>query len=349
MPITMGAISAGAGIAGGIAGNIASADDRRNARDKVSEAMGELMSIGLPPDLSQRLVLEKFKQEGTLTPAMEQEIQLQASKVGQIKEAPELKDAQLNALRMIQKRGQVGLTPEDRMAFNQLRQETQRDAEGKRQQIMQQMAARGQGGSGAELIAQLQAGQSGADRQSAEGDRIAAAASQNALQAMSQAGQLGGQIRGQDFSVNQARAGADDQNAMQQFNQAVSRQTRNVGNSNQAQQYNLGQAQDVSNRNVSQSNAETQRQNQAKMDYWNAMLGRAQMRSGALMGAANMANQQAQQKAGMWQSIGSGVGAGAGAMAGSGMFSGGGSSGGASSMGNQAGEPYNAYNAKPIV
>lgn len=310
----MGAISAGAGLAGGIVGNIASSDERRNARDRMSEAMGEIMSVGLPPDLSARLILEKYKQAGTLTPQMEAEITQAATELNKIQEVnPEAKQAQMNALQLLGKSAKAGLTPEDRLAYNKLRAETQRDAEAKRQQIMQQFQARGQGGSGNELIAQLQGGQSAADRMSMAGDEISAQAAANRMSAISALGSLGQNIRAQDYGIASDKASAQDVINAANTQMAASRQMRNIGSQNQAQQFNLEGAQDISNKNVSMENEETRRQNEAKRQFWMDKMDRARARSQALSGAAQMAQQEGARQAQMWQSIGSGVGSGVGA------------------------------------
>lgn len=306
--------AAGAAIAapiiGGIMGNMSASDDREAAMDALREGWAKLDAIGMPPDLSQRLLLEQFQQVGILTPELEQDVNLAQSQVALIKEDEGLRDAQMDALRGIQERGKIGLSAQDRAALNQIRRDSGTETEAKRQQILQNFAARGQGGSGNELIASLQANQAGAEEASMQGDRIGAMASQNALQALSQAGQLGGSIRQQDFGVAQAKAGAEDQFSLADFNAANQRQSRNVGYRNDAQASNLGAAQRTSDMNIAQDNTETRRASDAKRDYWNDRLNLASAYGGQGRQVAGGLNQQADRDANMWAGIGSGLGTG---------------------------------------
>lgn len=317
MPVTGTAVaSVAAPIVGGIIGNIASAGDRAKAKAAAEEAMSIIDSIGAPPDLSREILLEKFQQVGILTPKLESEINLGISQVSQVTEDPKLKDAQMQALQILQQRGSTGLGPEDRAALNQIRQEVSRDVQGKQQQILQNMQARGMGGSGAELAAQLSASQEGAERASAESDRQAATASERALQAITQAGQLGGQVRGQDFDVNKTKAAAQDEVARFNVANAVARQTRNIGSENQASAANLSEAQRVRDANTAQANAEKQRQVEAQRQQWLDSLAGAQARSGARSGLQNLYSQQAAQTQQGYSQMGQGAGAGAGAASG---------------------------------
>jgi hypothetical protein len=299
----------------GVLGRMMSSGDRKEAERLANEAYAEIEALGLPPDQSTELMLEKFKSAGLYTPELEQEIRQTVSKTSEIKEDPRLKDAQMKALEMMQQTGRTGLNATDRAALNQIRQEVQRDAEAKRQQIMQSMQARGQAGGGAELAASLLSAQAGADQQSEAGDRIAAQAQERALQAMMQSGQLGGQVRGQDLDYNRTVAEAADE--MERFNiqNAVNRQQRNVGARNQGQQMNLQQQQEIMNANTAMSNAEKQRQAQAARQYYNDLAARAQSRAQARLGQANLKAGNAADTAKMVQGIGSGVGAAAGAYA----------------------------------
>ena len=188
LPLLAG-IGAGIKAIGGLLGGIFGGEDRSRAQELLKEAQKDIERVGAPPDLSREIILNKFKQAGLYKPELEQAIDLQQSKVSQIKEDASLRDAQTQALQMIMQRGRTGLTAEDRAAFNKLRAETARDSEAKRQQIMQSYQARGMGGAGAELAAQLQSAQGEVDRAAAGGDEIAAVASRNALQAMLSGGQ----------------------------------------------------------------------------------------------------------------------------------------------------------------
>lgn len=311
MPIGVGMI--GSTLAGGVMGMIASSGQRAAFEKATSEALAILDAVPQPPDRTAEILIEKYKQAGVLTPEMEQKLTLDGSKLAQVQEDKGPRAAQVAALTMLQQRGAGGLTPKDRAAFNQLRMQMASDQQAKQAQIEQEYASRGQAGSGSELASRLLASQAGADRMSAQGDTLAATASQNALQALMQAGQLGGQLRGQDWDINAAKAQAQD--ALNQFNiqNQISRQQRNVDRSNTAQQYNLGNAQQILTGNVDAANREKYRQDQARQDLWNSQLQLAQAKANARVGAGQMYAQQAQNTAQNWAGLGSGLGSAIGA------------------------------------
>lgn len=300
-------------IVGGILGNLFGGSDRAKAEQAAQEAYRIIEELQLPPDLSQAVLLQKFQKAGVYTPELEQAINLGVSQVSQIQEDPALRQAQLQALSTLQERGKTGMTPEERLALNKIRTGIQRDLEGKRQQILQNLQARGMGGSGAELAAALQASQGSANQASEESDRAAAMASQQALAALTQSGVLGGQIRGQDFDINRARAAAADEFNRFNVEQQIARQARNIGSKNTAQQYNLSESQRIADANVSQGNRELLRQNDARRQYWKDLADRAGMLSKAKLGESNIYTGNAANTADTFQGIGSGIGAAAGA------------------------------------
>lgn len=313
-----GGVTAGIAILGpmigGLIGGLSSAGDRERGQAAAQDAMSEILALGLPPDQSGPILLKHFESAGILSPQMQQDILQQTSALANVKEDPATRRAQMEALNMIQQRAKLGLTAEDRAALNTIRTKMATDAEGKRQQILQGMHARGVGGSGAELAAQLSAAQGSAQLASSEGDALAAQASRNALAAMGQYGAQAGQVRSQDFNVNSTRAQAMDE--MNRFNVKSQQATQaaNVGAANDAQRFNLTNAQQISNANVGQGNQELIRQKAAQEQYYKDLAGRAQMRSNAKTNLANILSGQAAQTAQVAQTIGSGVGAAAGAL-----------------------------------
>lgn len=297
-----------ASVVGGLFGGGEQSAAREEAAALLKQALTEYEKAGVPPDQSLPLVLQKFTQQGIITPELEKEIKNNASKVGLIQEAPELREAQMVALEQLKQVSRGGLRPEDRAAFNQLRAEAERSAEGKRQQIMQNMMARGVGGSGAELAAQLQASQAGANALASKGDELSAIASQRALQALGQVGTMAGQVRGQDFDVNRTRAEAEDMINKLNTENARQVQSRNVGSQNQAQQLNLANKQQIANANVSQENQETKRQSDAVAQHWKDLLsfysGKAGMYKDQASGILAQGKENAARAAGIGGSVG---------------------------------------------
>lgn len=298
-------------VIGGIMGGISASSGRRAQAAAAAAALAELNRIGMPPDLSRQVILQHFQSTGILTPALEQDINLQASQVGQITEDPSLRENQMDVLNTLGQQSRGGLQAGDRQAYNELRANVQRDAQAKQQQLMQQYQAQGQGGSGAQMMAQLASAQGAADQSSAGADRLAAQASQNALSALSQRSQAASGLRSQDFNVNQARAQALDSRNQFLFQNSAAMQQRNVGAQNQAQAANLQNAQNLSNANVGQENTESLRQNQAKRDYYSDQMGLATAKANALNNQGSAIQQGAQQQANMYTGIGNALGQGA--------------------------------------
>lgn len=322
--------SAVGGIIGSVVGHDAASGDRSKSQGYAEDAMNALTSIGVPPDQSKEIILQKFQQAGILTPEMEKQIDIAHSKVSEMQPANQGRNAQIQALTQLQQLGKTGLGAQDRAALNQIRDETQTALEGKRQQILQNMQARGMGGSGAELIAQLQGSQGSANQASQQGDQVAAQAQNRALQAIMNSASLGGNIQSADTQLAMNKAQAQDE--LNRFNtqNQMAQQQRNVASGNQAQQSNLANSQALSNANVSQANQEKYRQSNAQRQNWLDQVTRAKTQSqGYNYGAqdyANRANNEEEGATKMWTGIGGLADSGVSALAGMPSGGGGGSS-----------------------
>ena len=154
---------------------------------------------------------------------------------------PRLRQAQMDALSQLQDvANQGGLTAMDRSRLAQIDSQEATADRGRREAILQNMRARGMGGSGNELLAQLQSAQAATDNANTQGLGVEAMAQQRALEAMAGACQLGGTIRGQDFGEQATVAEAQD--ALSKFNAANTQQSRQffAGASNDMAQFNQG-------------------------------------------------------------------------------------------------------------
>lgn len=296
------------GIVGGILGNNAAKMDRRHQKEMMKEALATYDRLGLPPDLSKELIVEELQRQGIYTPELQQELAVAESEMAQIKEDPALRGAQMQALAMMQQRAQTGIGAEDRAALNEVRRQVQTDAEAKRQQIMQTMQARGQAGGGADLMAQLQASQGAADQAAAGSDTLMAQAQQRALEALGRSGQMAGEVRGQDFGVSSARAQALDERNRFLAQNAIARQSANVGALNQAQQLNLSEQQRLHEQNIANRRAEAERQVKEKGVQYERGLSFAAGRSGQATELADYYGKTADNKAQAQKDIGKGVG-----------------------------------------
>jgi hypothetical protein len=300
-----GAIVGGAiGLIGGL---FAGKKEQEKAERLAREVDAIIADLGLPPNTAKPLLLEKFKLAGIYTPELEQSIDLKESEAGKVQEDPSLRESQMGALRLMAQRADAGLTAQDRAAFNKLRNEVAAQEQGRQKSIIQEMQARGQGGSGAELAARLLSSQAATNRAAQEGDDIAAAASRNALEAAARYGTMSGEIRRQDFETASKIAEAKDLRNRMLYENSVNMQQRNVRSQNEGKMFNINKAQEVSDANVRAENKELERQADAQAkDYENRRI-LADMKIKAKTGNYNAINEAQQRDSEKFSNIVSGV------------------------------------------
>jgi len=310
MPMSYAAAGAGAAVVGGVVGNIMASGDRAEQRKRMKMALNELKKVGLPPDLSAPLILKELQRQGMYTPEIERDLNDTFAEVKLISEDETLKDAQRQALTMMQNRGQVGLSSEDRAALYQVRNQLERDSQAKSQQIMQQFMARGQGGGGAELQSLLQSGQSNAEQASQASMSLMGQAQQRALEAVRQSSDIASGMRSQDYNVNSANTAQQNERNRFLAENSITRQRANVGTLNQAQQLNLAEQQRISDYNKQLANTEQARQRNEKGSFWDRNLNYGSAMANAQLGQASQFGQQASNTANMWSNIGGAIGGG---------------------------------------
>jgi len=346
--MAIGALVGGvaAPIIGGAIGQYMSQADKDKQREAEARALQELYKVNAPkydysqvaaPDLQELsdVQLRQYQSAGEFNPESVGQVDLGPSEMGNVYQDPRLKEAQLQALRGLQERGQGGFSVEEQAALQKTLGEASAEERANREAIMQNMRARGTASGGQELAAQLSNQQASANRGSQAALDIDAMAKKRALEATMQGGQLAGQIGEQDFSQAAKRAQARD--AIAEFNarNAQSLALTNVGARNQAGLGNLTRRQDLLNANADMSNKQTMQNqqnrlsnnqvrsnmyniNQGKIDALNALRGQdfnaqsdvARMRAGGQGMQAQSAANRAQQTQQMWGGIGQGIGKG---------------------------------------
>jgi hypothetical protein len=313
-PVTGLAIaSVAAPVIGGLVGNLMGAKDRRRARQMIQAAINELKAAGFPPDLSTPILFEKFQEIGILTPELEQDVQVAASEVAKLEEDPELRKGQLEALNVFRQMGKTGFGPEERAAFNQMRQEREKDLQATLAAQELQARRSGMATAGDTRAQQLLAIQAGADRASMEGDRISAMIAQRIREGASGLAGVASQVRGQDFQADMARRQAEDERNRFIAQNAMSRQSRNVDALRSAQERREQQSMQLSAANTQMANAERLRQVEAQRQFWADKMDRARSLAGAYGGQAQQLQGQADRTGQMFAGIGSGIGQGAAA------------------------------------
>lgn len=232
--------------------------EAKKSRELLRQNVSEVNAIGLPDLEAQKIYLEQLQSAGQLTPELEQAILQQSSAMEGVSTDPRLKSQQMSALEQLAGISETGMSPADQAAFELARRGAAQENQAMQGQILQQMQARGQGGSGAELIARLTSSQKAADSMQAAQLEQAKLQQAARMQALNQVGALSGSIREQDFGeatkIAQARDLINQFNAQSQ--QGV--QQRNVSQQNQAQQANLQNQQNILNQNAALRNQQQQ-------------------------------------------------------------------------------------------
>jgi hypothetical protein len=306
MPWVVPVIMAAGAIYGGISGAAKQKAQQQAAEKAMAQAAAQYGGI-VPPEVKELLV-EELKKQGVFTPEIESSISAGESNWKAITENKSTVDAQQAALQQMAGVSRTGLQATDRAALNKVRNENQRDIEGKNQQILQEMQARGIGGSGAELAMQIANSQAGAENAADQSDRLAAQAQQNALAALKDTSSMASQARGDDFRVASAKAQAADE--MQRFNVSNQRDVaqRNVEVRNKAQAANLDESQRIYEQNIANRRAEALRMEQAKQDRFTNQMNKASALSNIYTGQANQMIKNGKDQAESQQNFGSGLG-----------------------------------------
>lgn len=288
--IAAGAVSA----LGGITASLAGAADQQKANDALTEAYKQITAIGAPPDLAKQIIYDKFNQVGLYTPELQKAVEQHYSNLANVNPDATGRTAQVGALQKLNNLSNVGVTATERAALNKITSQASRDNASKQAAIVQNMQARGQAGSGAELAARLGATQSGTQLASQQADDLAAQANSRALDAIRGSASLGGTLRSQDTALATTKAQAADE--LNRFNvvqkQAV--QNANVNAQNAAQKQNLAESQRLNDVNTQQTNQEKLRESQGAEQTWLDSLKLAQQKQSALQAKADIYNKSAQ-------------------------------------------------------
>lgn len=302
------AIAPGAGVVGGVLGQIASQGDQNQAAADIAAAQAAYGNVNVPTIQEQQWNLANEQNAGSLQPQAEGTYTMGQNAMAGIQTNPQYAAAQQAALASLQQQGQGGLTAQERANLINSNQQIAGQTNAQNNAIQQQMAARGMGGSGTQLAAQLSNSQGSANQASNNANAINAQAQNAALQATAQGGNLASQLQGQQFGQQAAIAQA--QNAINQFNTA---NTQNVAGyntqaANQAQAANLANAQNISNTNTGLSNQQQAHNTGLYQTQFGNQMQQAAGLAGTDQAAAGYMGNQAAQVAGAFSGAGAGLG-----------------------------------------
>lgn len=249
----------------------------QQALDQIRQNQALYQGINLP-QLSQ-YTPDSYQYAGDYNPEM--------ASSSQIQDDPAIKDRQLSVLNDLAGLSNTGLSDVDKAGYDSARRAGEGVISSANGAALQNAQARGIAGSGLEMALKASADQSGADRAQQLGLQQAAdSARQRALYEQAYGSAVAG-ARSQDFNTAQANS-----NIINQFNMA------NTNAQNQAQQYNLGNRQNISNQNTNLQNQAQLQNNSIKQQNFQDQMSRASGQAGAntAMGqgyfAENAANTQ---------------------------------------------------------
>lgn len=306
-PFTIGAI--GANLVGGLLGNDQASADRAAAKEAALATQKLYQNIDLPDIEKMKLNPALYGIAGELTPEQMSALALsQQDQLSDVQLDPRLKSAQMDALSFMQQTGQTGLTPQERAQVNNLRRQTEADNQSRMQALLQGQDARGVGSSDMGLAARMIEAQSSANRQAQSTDDIAGQAFQRALQSMSQAGSLAGNMESADYSRQAQLAQAQREREMANWSNQQNVANQNTQNRNSAQQFNLNNSQRVKDQNTGLTNQTQKFNSELQQRKFENELSRAGGISSGNAQASQAHAGSAAQTAGMWGGIGKGVG-----------------------------------------
>jgi len=309
-------VAAAGGAVGLLAGLLGGGEDKGEEQRKAILAQLEGLQL---PDIEQlKLQLEELKLQGKITPEQEAAVLQEASQMEQVSTDPRLKEAQMSALEKLRQVGEGGLTLGDRAALGEVQRDTAREAQARQESILQNMAQRGAGGSGAEAALQQMASQAAAERQSRAGLAAAADVNKRALESIMARGTLSSQLRDQEFGEKSQTAKATD--LINNFNARNSQdiQMRNVASRNAAQEANLTAAQRIADQNVALRNRQQEYNKNLAVDDYQRRLDKIKAAAGQTNTNATAADLSAQRERDRTAGIISGIGTAAAGIAGKG-------------------------------
>lgn len=299
------AVGVAAPILGGVLGRDAASGDRGKALEYARSGIEAFQALDIPDEEKIQKLYEIPELVGLLQEIGVTPEQVITSGFDAIQVDPRLKQAQMGALQRLQQYSETPLTEQDKLALYDTRMQVAGDEQARQKSILQDMAQRGQAGSGNELAARLLSSQQATNRAARAGMNVASEAQQRALQAMTQAGGLAGNIRTQDYGQQADAARARD--SINEFNarQRSAANLSNVENQRAVQAANLA---------ARQQRVDMSRDARIKADQ--DRFGRLTTKAQGIQGGSNLAS-SAYQRSGdtiakgvsdMWAGVGKAAG-----------------------------------------
>lgn len=244
----------------------------------------------------------------SVTPELEQAIQMQDTSLAGIETDPRLRQAQMDVLSKLSRSADQGLTVEDEAARNEIMRSIGTQERGRQEAILQDMARRGQLGSGTELAARMASSGQAYDQAARQGEALAAERQRNAMSAALQKANVASGLEQSDYdkAANEARA----RDAINQFNvsQQSGAQTRNIASKNIAAQNQADLANKAYLQNLTQKNTQAEQLVGGKVAQTSAEQARQKAILDAELGKAGKKTEREKEVGGAIGGVASGIG-----------------------------------------
>lgn len=245
--------------------------------------------------------LQKYVKAGVLTPEQYQAISADPNTFQQIAGQADMSGQSAQKAALQQEAGIVqagGSTPINQANLTNNINQTNQAMQAARGGIEQQAQERGVAGGGQEFLSQLMNEQNNSQNANTGAVNAAANNAQLALQAITNQGQLGGQMQSQSSADALAKAQAAQQ--VQEYNSQLQSAANqyNTQNANAAQSANLQNAQNIGNQNTQDINQRTMYNAQLPQTQFSDQMQKANAVAGAYGNQGALEQKQAQQQAG---------------------------------------------------
>lgn len=295
LPLLAAGLMAGGSIAGGLMQNRSANKAAKRAEQMAREAAGSFDNLYVPTAAELEIQLQKLIQAGEITPEEAQAALVENSAYSGIDTTNQGTEAEFAALEELSNIVEnKGMTAQDQAKLAEIEERLGTTGRGAREAILQDASARGIGGSGLELAAQLSAQQGAISDASRSGTQAAADSERRMLEAILAQGELGGNIDQKGFEKQARIAEAED--AIAKFNAANKQQVglTNVGSRNRAQEMNLAEKQRIADANASMENQNRLRNSDLRQTQFENEMEKRKARAAALSGGAQTALQRSQ-------------------------------------------------------
>ena len=295
-------------IVAGAIGNDQASGARGDASRNLAEILAMYQNIATPDIEKMKLNLQNYQDVYNYNPQMQTAEQLSSQdNLQNIQLDPRLRQQQVGALDMFNQMAQGGFTPDQLVAMDAQRRQTEGDLTSRLASMQSNQDARGVGNSDFALAQRMMEAQSSANRAAQDNAAARAQAFQQQVNAGMQGANLAGNIEQQDYVRQAALANSQNNREMVNLGQRANVNQSNVANFNDALKSKTTNTQNISNQNTGLANTQQEYNRGLLQTDFNNKLKKAEGVSGAQRGVAADRAADGQRTADMWAGIGSGV------------------------------------------